>query len=129
MENEIIINKNELLPTIKKELELKKRFITATCLDAENNFEIIYTFAPNDSVSPLTNIRVVISKTETLPSISGIYSAAVITENEMMGDFKIQIDGLPLDYQGKLMHTKNSMRFPLTQSPPAQKAKEGEVKP
>lgn len=128
MENETILNKDELLKAVQKMRDMNARFATATCLDMGSTFEIIYTFEPLDSVFPLTNLRVLMSKTDTLPSISGIYSAAVIVENEIKGDFDIQISGLPLDFQGTLMHTKDSIQFPLTKAPPAPKTKEGEVK-
>jgi hypothetical protein len=53
----------------------------------------------------------------------------VVAENEIVGDFKIEISGMALDFNKLLLHTKDSMQFPLTKTPPIPKVKEGEVKP
>ncbi len=129
MENETIINKDQLLPAVQKMLDGKMRFATATCIDIGDKFEMIYTFEPKESIAPLTNLRLRFARNETIPSISGIYFAAIVAENEIVGDFPVQMSGLPLDFQRQIMHTKDSLQFPLAKTPPVPKAKEGEVKP
>jgi Ni,Fe-hydrogenase III component G len=129
MENEIVISKDRLLDESRKMLAAKARFAMATCLESGDNFEILYNFEPAESVSPLSTIRVVMPKQEILPSISGIYFAAVVAENEMCGDFNINISGMVLDFNRALLHTKDSVQYPLSKCPPVPKVKEGEDKP
>jgi NADH:ubiquinone oxidoreductase subunit C len=97
-------------------------------MDMGDRFEVLYTFEPREVLSPLKNIRVALPKEDTLPSISEIYNCAVIAENEMVGDFNIKISGMTLDFQGKLMRTKDSVQFPLTRKPPVPKTNMEEVK-
>jgi hypothetical protein len=117
MENEITLDKNELLAAIQKLLNEKARFATATCLDLGDRFEILYHFEPQEAVGPLKTFRVKLQKGENLPSISGIYGCAVIAENEMMGDFNLQINGTVLDFHRKLLLSKESQQFPLSKTP------------
>jgi ech hydrogenase subunit D len=129
MENELVVNKDQLIAEVKKKQAEKARFIMATCLDSGDKFEILYTFEPAEAVVPLSQIRVLMPKNEVLPSITGVYSSAVVVENEITGDFKIEISGMALDFNKLIMQTKDSMQFPLTKTPPVPKVKEGEVKP
>ena len=129
MEKEKVISKDQIIPEVQKKLAEKARFAMMTCMESPDKFEIIYTFEPAESVSPLSQIRVLMPKTETLPSITAVYPAAVVVENEIVGDFKIEIDGMALDFNKLIMRTKDSMQFPLTKTPPVPKVKEGEVKP
>jgi ech hydrogenase subunit D len=129
MENELVISKEQLIAEVKKKLAEKARFAMMTCLDVQDKFEIIYTFEPAESVSPLSQIRVLMPKNGILPSITSVYSSAVVVENEITGDYKIEISGMSLDFNKLIMHTKDSMQFPLTKTPPIPKVKEGEVKP
>jgi ech hydrogenase subunit D len=129
MENELVISKEQLITETKKKLAEKARFAMMTCIETSEKFEILYTFEPAESVSPLSQIRVIMPKNEILPSITAVYPAAVVVENEIVGDFKIEISGMALDFNKLIMHTKDSMQFPLTKTPPIPKVKEGEVKP
>jgi hypothetical protein len=63
-----------------------------------------------------------------LPAFLRYNNCAVIAENEMVGDFNIKISGMTLDFQGKLMRTKDSVQFPLTRKPPVPKTNMEEVK-
>jgi hypothetical protein len=128
MENEILIGLTELVPAVQKKLSEKARFCTATCLDVGDQFELLYHFEPEAAVVPLATLRLKMKKDEDLPSISGIYPCAVIAENEIAGDFKVRITGLPLDFKGTLMHTRESIQFPLTKTPPVPKTKVAENK-
>jgi formate dehydrogenase (NADP+) beta subunit len=113
MENEILIDKGDLIPAVQKMLTEKARFGTATCLDEGDKFEIIYHFEPQDKPAPLKHIRVKISKGDVLPSISGIYLCATLIENELKDLFNIQISGSAFDFQNKFMRTQESPAFEL----------------
>ena len=79
---------------------LKARFVTITCTDLGQSFDILYHF---DRDYTLFNLRLNLPKGETLPSISGIYFAAVVVENELKDLFGIPIKDLALDYGGRLL--------------------------
>ena len=108
MENEVLVDKAELVPTVEKLLAEKARLGTATCLDLGDKFEIIYHFEPRESAAPLKHIRVKIAKEDTLPSISGIYLAAALIENEIQELFNVKISGIALDFQKRFLRSKES---------------------
>jgi len=108
MENEILVEKAELVPAVQRMLAEKARFGTATCLDRGDKFEIVYHFEPQESPEPLTHIRVSIAKEDTLPSISSIYFCAALIESEMQDHFDIQISGTAFDFQRRFIRSRES---------------------
>jgi len=113
MENELILDRDALIPEIQKMWAQKARFATATCLDLGDHFEVMYHFEFEDSVEFARHIRVSIDKDETLPSISNIYLCAALIENEIKEHFRINISDIALDYQGRFLRAKESPEFPL----------------
>jgi ech hydrogenase subunit D len=76
------------------------RLVTCSSVELDaTEMEILYHFDKN---LELTNLRVPVAKGGTLPSISGVYFAAFLVENEIRDQFSLTFDGLVLDYQGKL---------------------------
>ena len=108
MENEILIEKADLISAVEKLLAEKARFGTASCVDLGDKFEIIYHFEPQESAEPLKHIRVVIAKEETLPSISSMYLCAALIENEIQELFNVQISDIALDWQKRFLRSKES---------------------
>ena len=86
------------------------RFVTITCLDGGETLELIYHF---DKDYDLTNIRVRIQKGQTLPSISPLYFAALLIENEIQDMFGITVDGLVIDYHGRFLLAEDAPKAPL----------------
>ena len=78
------------------------RFLTITVdeLD-EDTIELIYHF---DKDLRLRNLRLIAPKAEKIPSISPIYPAAFLAENEAEDLFKIHFDGLKIDYKSTLYY-------------------------
>ena len=118
MENEILIDKAELISTVQGLLDEKARFGTATCLDLGDKFEIIYHFAPQESSEPLKHIRVKIAKDDTIPSISSMYLCAVLIENEIQELFNVQISDIALDWQKRFLRSKESLEAELLKPTP-----------
>ena len=108
MENDILIEKADLSSVAQKMLAEKARFVTASCIDLGEHFEIIYDFEPLDSLEPLTHVRVKILKKETLSSISSIYLCAALIENEIQELFNVQISDIALDWQKRFLRAKES---------------------
>lgn len=113
MENEILIDKADLIPTVQKLLAEKARLGTASCIDLGDKFEIIYHFEPQDRPEPLKHVRVRIAKNDTLPSISNLYLCAALIENEIKELFNVQITGIALDFQKRFLRSKESPEAPL----------------
>jgi len=118
MENEILVENADLIPAVEKLLVEKARFSTASCIDLEDKFEIIYHFEPQESPEPLTHIRVTIAKEDTLPSISNIYLCAALIENEIQELFNVQISGIALDFQKRFLRSKGSPEAELVKPAP-----------
>lgn len=118
MENEVLVDKAELIPAVQKMLAEKARLGTASCLDLGDKFEIIYHFEPQESPEPLKHIRVRIAKEDTLPSISNIYLCAALIENEIQELFNVQISGIALDFQKRFLRAKESPEAELLKPTP-----------
>lgn len=96
------------------------RFVTATCLDSGDNFELYYHFAEGNE---LTHIRTVVPKGVEVPSISGIYFCAFLVENEIKELFGVPITGIVIDYKGRLLLTEGGPEAPMLKSSTARAVK------
>lgn len=104
------ITLDNLLDEAKKYHDGGYRLVTTTCVDLDDKFDIIYHFDKN---LKLENLRLTIDKGTALPSISSIYFCAVLPENEMQDMFGIKVDGLAVDYGGKLLLGDDSPLSPM----------------
>ena len=118
MENEILVDKAQLIPAAQKMLDEKARLSTASCIDLGDKFEIIYHFEPQENPEPLTHIRVKIAKGDTLPSISNVYLCAALIENEIQELFNVQLSGVVLDFQKRFLRSKESPEAELLKPTP-----------
>lgn len=108
----------ENLLTIVSDFFIRKyRFITLSCTDLGDAFDILYHFAPKDY--ELVNLRLRLEKDQELPSISVVYFSAVIVENEIKDLFGVKMKDLVVDYQGKLMLSEGSPVAPQAKPIPA----------
>ena len=76
------------------------RLVTLSCtaLD-ENHFDILYHF---DRALELKHLRLKVARDTEVPSISPIYFAAFVVENEIQDLFGIRFKGLVIDYERTL---------------------------
>jgi ech hydrogenase subunit D len=83
------------------------RFVTLTCtaLD-ENHFDILYHF---DRALELKHLRLTLAAGTAVPSISPIYFAAFLVENEIQDLFGIRFTGLAIDY-GRTLYGEEKTR-------------------
>jgi ech hydrogenase subunit D len=95
------------------------RFVTMSCMVAdEDNFEILYHF---DKELRLKHLRLTVSRDTTVSSISAVYFAAFLVENEIQDLFGIRFTGLAVDYERTLyleeeMHTTPFCKYAVTES-------------
>ena len=73
------------------------RFVTLSCVERdEENFEIFYHFDKN---LRLKHFKMSITRGLPVPSISPVYFAAFLVENEIQDLFGITFEGLVVDYE------------------------------
>lgn len=97
-----------LLDEVKYYHDSGYRFVTTTCIDMGDKFQIYYHF---DKDMKLENLKLIVDKNTRVPSISSIYFCSILSENEMQDMFGIEFDGLVVDYGGKFLLGEDS---PLT---------------
>ncbi len=83
-----------------------------------DHLELNYSFAHEER---LVTLRLQLpAEDPRVPSISSIYWCAVLYENEMHDLFKLQVEGMAVDFQGKFYQT--AVRFPFgSRKPPVAK--------
>jgi len=91
------------------------RFVTMTCCDEGEVHDVLYHFDKNYE---LKHLRVKVRKGESLPSISGIYFAALLVENEMKDLLGVAVNGMLIDFQGHFILAEGAPKTPLNKSVP-----------
>jgi ech hydrogenase subunit D len=87
------------------------RFVTLSCLEVdENNLEILYHFDRN---LHLKHLRLRAPKGSSVPSISPVYFAAALVENEIQDLFGIRFEGLVIDYHGTFYLEEEAKKTPF----------------
>ena len=109
-QEETKITVESLLPHVVQKQKDGLRFITMVCLNAENGFDIIYYFEKSYNIQTL---RLHIGEKDELPSITGIYLAAVLIENEIQDFFGIKVSGLAIDLHGKMLLSDSAPKTPM----------------
>lgn len=87
---------------LMKVMELKSenyRLMQAHAVSTEGGYELSYTFGKDYE---WTSLRLVIEENEEVPSITNIYKAAFLYENEMEELFGVKIKMISVDYKDKL---------------------------
>jgi ech hydrogenase subunit D len=76
------------------------RLVTISCVAVDAQaIDILYHF---DKGLALKHFRVTVAKDSPVPSISAVYAAAFLVENEIQDLFGIAFDGLVVDYRRTL---------------------------
>lgn len=99
----------ELLERVKAMQAKGARLVQICCTKLPDKLELQYSF---DQDFEYTSFRITLAGvSEPIPSISGIYLAAFLYENEIHDLFGIQITGIAVDYQGKFYKTATPRAF------------------
>jgi ech hydrogenase subunit D len=86
------------------------RLVTLTCTEIdETSVDILYHF---DKGLELKHLRLAAAKTSPVPSISPVYFAALLVENEIQDFFGLKFDGLVVDYKGTLYLEEEALKTP-----------------
>lgn len=86
------------------------RFVTLSCTELdERTLDILYHF---DKGLALKHLRLTTAKTDAVPSISPVYFAALLVENEVQDFFGLTFEGLIVDFKGTLYLEEEAIRTP-----------------
>lgn len=97
IQNFISIEPAQLIEKVQDFKSEGYRLGQACCTKVAEGFELTYSF---DKDHVLTNLRLVIPEEVELMSITGIYWAAFIYENEMQDLFGVKFKHMALNYGG-----------------------------
>lgn len=86
------------------------RLVTVTCTDLGEAHDVLYHF---DKHYELQHLRLRVQRGGTLPSISGLYSAALLVENEIQDLFGLTVTGMALDFKGRFILSEGAPVGPL----------------
>ena len=104
------IDSNKLLDTVM-EMKAKGRRLSQACaVYVNDNYEVSYSFANDDTYEYLT-FRLIINPQTEIASITEFYPYAFLYENEMKELFGVKIKMINLDYDNKLYRIKEETPF------------------
>ena len=87
------------------------RLVTLSCTELdETTLDILYHF---DKDLGLKHLRLTAAKSSPVPSISPVYFAALLVENEIQDFFGLKFQGLVVDYQGMLYLEEEALKTPF----------------
>jgi ech hydrogenase subunit D len=87
------------------------RLVTLSCTEVDAScVDVLYHF---DKDLRLTHLRLTALKTEPVPSISPVYFAALLIENEIQDFFGLKFQDLVVDYQGMLYLEEEALKTPF----------------
>ncbi len=96
----LTVSKEALVATVAGKKAQGCRFVTISCVELpDNTCDLIYHF---DQDLELSNLRLTVPKDAPVPSISGVYLAAFLIENEIQDQFGLTFDGLVLNFERTL---------------------------
>ena len=108
---EITIGHEILLGEIAKLKVAGYRFVTMSCVELNTDMlEILYHF---DKDFNLTHLRMTVRKGADIPSISPLYFAAFLVENEIQDHFGLRFEGLVIDYDRTLYLDEGAQPTPF----------------
>jgi ech hydrogenase subunit D len=87
------------------------RFVTLSCVEIdETTVDILYHF---DRELQLKHLRLTVARDIAVPSISPVYFAAFLVENEIQDLFNIRFQGLAIDYDRTLYLEEDVKKTPF----------------
>jgi len=111
IENVTEIGPSDLLQEVSTLKYKGYRFVTASAADnRDGGFYLYYTF---DKDLEMVNLRLYITKKLEIPSITDLYLAAFLVENELKELFGFNIKNILIDYEGRMFLTADAPFEPM----------------
>ena len=99
-------------------------FVQMCASTLENSVELLYTYqAPGYAAPGLEGVRVNVPDGESVPSITSVYPAAFVFENETHDLFGVKVEGINIDFGGEF-YTVN-VAYPMNPRAAAAEADAG----
>ena len=96
----ISVSLDDVIEKVAKKKVEGYRFVTMSCAELdENTIDLLYHL---DKDLKLINFRLTVPRNAAVPSISPVYFAAFLVENEMQDLFDVRFTGLVIDYERTL---------------------------
>ncbi|MDP4089821.1 MAG: NADH-quinone oxidoreductase subunit C [Bacillota bacterium] len=105
-----IVDKKDIVKECQELKDKGYRYVAVTCEKLENGLELTYHFDLNYE---MTHLRVPADFKDTIPSISNVFIAAFLIENEYQDLFGLTFENLIIDYKGHLYLTADGPSVPL----------------
>ncbi len=106
MECEIVpVTAGEFLMKVMEMKNNRYRIMQAHAVSTEDGYELSYTFGRDYE---WVTLRLVVGGDEEVPTITNIYPAAFLYENEMAELFGVKIKMISPDYHNKLYRIKDT---------------------
>lgn len=106
--NIIKISAEELLTTVMGKKQEQFRLAQICSVYKEGKYELFYSFAKDYE---LVNYKLTVEEKQEVPSITSVYEAAFLYENEIKELFGVNIEFISLDYQNKLYRISEETPF------------------
>lgn len=110
LENLVIIDFNNIIEEAKKTKEEGYRFAAMTCEHLGETYDLTYHY---DLDHVMKNVRVSVKKEDKIPSISHIFLAAFLSENEFQDLYGLTFENLTIDYKSKLYLAEDAPEAPM----------------
>lgn len=107
------VNADNLLSQAALKKQQGFRFITMTCLNAGDGYDVLYHMEKDFALSTL---RLHLKEGQDLPSITCVYLAAVLIENEIKDMFGLNVQGIAIDFHGRLLLSDAAPKTPLNKN-------------
>ena len=111
LDNLEIIERSALLDRIHRLADDRYRFVTLTCCDNGDDTLDVYYHLDRDL--QLLTLKLTVGREEGIPSISRIYFAALLVENEIKELFGLPVNGLLMDYGNRLLLSEGAPTAPM----------------
>lgn len=110
LENLSVIEKITLVDEVSKLKNKGYRFAAMTCEQEGETYEFTYHF---DMDFNMKHLRVNAGSEDIIPSISSVFPAAFLIENEVQDLYGFKFDGLLIDYKGRLFLAEDGPVAPM----------------
>ncbi|WP_147822338.1 NADH-quinone oxidoreductase subunit C [Salidesulfovibrio onnuriiensis] len=109
--NEHSVSAESLISEVMRKKNEGYRFVTMSSVGLEDGTtDVLYHF---DKDMELAHLRFNLPAGEKVPSVSGVYFAALLAENELRDLAGLEFDGLVLDYNRTLLLDPSVETVPL----------------
>lgn len=110
LQNLSLIDKEKIVEEVNNMKLYGYRFVSMTCEKEGDSYEIMYHF---DCNYEMKHIKIIVNPEDTIKSISSLYPAAFLIENEYQDLFGFTFEDLIIDYRRNMFLASNAPKTPL----------------